>query len=143
MNWRGMGYGAMIDRFMALEALLSELKDELTCRCDEAFTSRGRHEPNALCYLADAIDEVAPDLQVWTSVTLEYKDPKTTKVVELAYDVVGAGDLTVVSFTTKKDLTTFRYDGDTEADAALFLETVLSNVSDELEYSFKRRPISD
>jgi hypothetical protein len=36
-----------------LLALCEELLPELACRCDEGFTSRGRHEPNALCHYHD------------------------------------------------------------------------------------------
>jgi hypothetical protein len=39
------------------ETLLREIRSEVSCRCDEGFTSRGRHEPNSLCHLADEIDE--------------------------------------------------------------------------------------
>lgn len=39
------------------ETLLREIRGEVSCCCDEGFTSRGRHEPNSLCHLADEIDE--------------------------------------------------------------------------------------
>jgi hypothetical protein len=45
-----------------LSALLSGIKDELRCRCDEAYTSRGRHEPNALCYLTEVIDDALKEI---------------------------------------------------------------------------------
>lgn len=30
----------------------------LTCRCDEAYTSRKRHEPNSACYLQSSMEGV-------------------------------------------------------------------------------------
>lgn len=44
-------------RVQKLETSLREIRGEVSCRCDEGFTSRGRHEPNSLCHLAEAIDE--------------------------------------------------------------------------------------
>lgn len=32
---------------------LREIANDAACRCDDAYTGRGRCEPNALCYLAD------------------------------------------------------------------------------------------
>jgi len=41
-----------------MRELLTEILPEVTCRCDKAYTSRGRHEPNSLCYLEKEIKEV-------------------------------------------------------------------------------------
>lgn len=50
-----------VDRLRArtqkLETSLREFRDEVSCHCDEAYTNRGRHEPNSLCLLAEVIDE--------------------------------------------------------------------------------------
>ena len=37
---------------------LRELGAELACRCEEAYTSRGRHEPNSLCHLDSDVQEM-------------------------------------------------------------------------------------
>lgn len=37
---------------------LQELQVELACRCDAAYTSRGRHEPNAFCHLDDSVRDM-------------------------------------------------------------------------------------
>ena len=34
----------------AMRKILMEIKDDLTCRCDPAYTSRSMHEPNSFCY---------------------------------------------------------------------------------------------
>lgn len=44
-------------RVQKLETSLREIRGEVSCRCDEGFTSRGRHEPNSLCHLAEVIDK--------------------------------------------------------------------------------------
>jgi hypothetical protein len=38
-----------------LLAVLEELLPDLQCRCDIAFTSRERHEPNTLCHHEDGV----------------------------------------------------------------------------------------
>lgn len=39
------------ERVRQLEAALREVAAEVTCRCVPDYTERGRHEPNALCYV--------------------------------------------------------------------------------------------
>lgn len=42
-------------------AVLEEVKRELgPCPCDEGFTGRDRHEPNAVCYVRDMLTEIDP-----------------------------------------------------------------------------------
>jgi hypothetical protein len=38
-----------------LLAVLEELLPDLQCRCDVAFTSRGKHQPNTLCRHKDGV----------------------------------------------------------------------------------------
>ena len=38
-----------------LLAVLEELLPDLQCRCDVAFTSRGRHQPNTFCHHEDDV----------------------------------------------------------------------------------------
>jgi hypothetical protein len=60
---RGIGDGDIAALFQERDRLRAEVarKDEAlreiardtACRCDEAYTARGRCEPNAFCYLED------------------------------------------------------------------------------------------
>lgn len=43
-------YGYIAATAPELLAVCEEILPDLKCRCDEEFTSRGRHEPNALCH---------------------------------------------------------------------------------------------
>ena len=38
---------------------LEELKNLTACRCDEAYTGRGRHDPHSQCDYADEVKIVA------------------------------------------------------------------------------------
>jgi len=58
---------AEVDRLRReLERLRVALKDVavgLECDCDEAYVKRGRHEPNALCYLLpDVLAALNPEV---------------------------------------------------------------------------------
>ena len=39
-----------------LRKILMEIRSDLSCRCDPAYTSRSMHEPNSFCYWLPYID---------------------------------------------------------------------------------------
>lgn len=45
-------------RIRELEAAIRDAVKSLACRCDPAYTDRGRHEPNAPCYEVAALAKV-------------------------------------------------------------------------------------
>lgn len=45
------------------EDALDNLRALVMCRCDEAWTARGRHEPNAACDYADDVEILAAELR--------------------------------------------------------------------------------
>jgi len=45
-----------------LRVALKDVAVGLECDCDEAYVKRGRHEPNALCYLLpDVLAAISPE----------------------------------------------------------------------------------
>lgn len=55
---------------------IAELHDLVQCRCDEAFKSRGLHDPDCHCDTAEAVKIVAD--------RIEELDAKLAKAVEVA-----------------------------------------------------------
>jgi hypothetical protein len=55
---------------------LEELKNMATCRCDEAYTGRGRHDPYSACDYADEVRIVADYVA-----KLEARTPSVTPLV--------------------------------------------------------------
>lgn len=44
------------EKLQSLIVECEELLPELACRCDECYTSRGKHEVNSLCYCFESLD---------------------------------------------------------------------------------------
>lgn len=48
---------------MDVEEALANLRALTTCRCDEAWTARGKHDPNAACDYAVEVEVLAKALE--------------------------------------------------------------------------------
>lgn len=46
-----------------IEQAIANLKDLVQCRCDEAYTGRGRHDPHSACDYADEVKIVAGHIE--------------------------------------------------------------------------------
>lgn len=50
-----------------IEQAMASLKHLVECRCDEAYTGRGRHDPNSACDYADEVKIVADHIAALTA----------------------------------------------------------------------------
>lgn len=46
-----------------IEQAITNLKHLVECRCDEAYTGRGRHDPHSACDYADEVKAVADHIR--------------------------------------------------------------------------------
>lgn len=51
------------DDVMTVQEALYNLQELVRCRCDEAWTARGRHEPNSTCDYAEEVEVIAAALE--------------------------------------------------------------------------------
>jgi hypothetical protein len=51
------------DEPMTVEEALYSLQELVKCRCDEAWTARGRHEPNSTCDYAEEVEVITAALE--------------------------------------------------------------------------------
>ena len=50
-----------------IEQAMASLKHLVECRCDEAYTGRGRHDPHSACDYADEVKIVADHIAALTA----------------------------------------------------------------------------
>jgi len=70
---------------------LEELKSMTVCRCDEAYTGRGLHDPDCQCDYADAVKIVADYVSTLEARTYALELPEVKALIEATSNVLYYG----------------------------------------------------
>lgn len=72
-----------------IEQAIASLKHLVECRCDEAYTGRGRHDPNSACGYAEEVKIVADHVAA-----IEVKMAKAVEALQDIFEKPRSADLT-------------------------------------------------
>ncbi len=84
-----------------IEQAMASLKHLVECRCDEAYTGRGRHDPNSACDYAEEVKIVADHVAA-----IEVKMAKALSMLATigSVETSGGGQASVMAFHAREAL---------------------------------------
>jgi len=84
-----------------IEQAMASLKHLVECRCDEAYTGRGRHDPHSQCDYADEVKIVADHVAA-----IEVKMAKALSMLATigSAETSGGGQASVMAFHAREAL---------------------------------------
>ena len=84
-----------------IEQAITSLRNLVECRCDEAYTGRGRHDPNSACDYAEEVKIVADHVAA-----IEVKMAKALSMLATigSAETSGGGQASVMAFHAREAL---------------------------------------